>query len=114
MNAKPLLTALLLSLSWTTFAQSPDSSTGAGKGTAADGSRPQDGAIQGGSILPGENAGVPGDRAKNRCNDLTGVLREQCLEQERQGSTSGGTREPELDVAKPPPAREAPPPQNPR
>ena len=71
-------------------------STATGKGTAADGTRPADGAIKGGAIVPG---------------DLTGTLREECLAQERNVS-AGGTRLPEV-VAKPPPAREAPPPQNP-
>jgi len=88
------------------------SSTPTGKGTAADGSRPADGAIKGGSIVPRETAGMPADRATSRCSDLTGSLREQCLAQER-GAGSGGTRLPEADAAKPPPAREAPPPQNP-
>src|SRR5688572_22900644 len=83
-----------------------------GKGNAADGSRPADGAIKGGSIAPGESSGMPNDRAKSRCSDLTGTLREQCLAQE-QGASSGGTRLPEVDIAKPPPTREAPPPQNP-
>ena len=86
-------------------------------GTAADGSRPADGAIKGGSILPGESAGLPDDKAKSRCADLIGTLREQCLEQEKGASTGasgGATRLPEADIAKPPPAREAPPPQNPR
>lgn len=83
------------------------------KGTAADGSRPADGAIKGGTILPGETAGMPSSEAKSRCADLTGTLKEQCLAQEQGGST-GGTRVPEAGAAKPPPTREAPPPQNPR
>ena len=91
----------------TSGAPSPD------KGTAADGSRPADGAIKGGAILPGETAGMPRSEAKSRCADLTGTLKEQCLAQE-QGATTGGTRVPEAGVAKPPPTREAPPPQNPR
>ena len=86
-------------------------STATGKGTAADGTRPADGAIKGGAIVPGETGGVPTDRAASRCGDLTGTLREECLAQERNVS-AGGTRLPEV-VAKPPPAREAPPPQNP-
>lgn len=95
------------------FTQTTPESSSAGKGTAADGSRPADGAIKGGSILPGERSGMPDDRAKSRCADLTGTLKEQCLEQE-QGASGGGTRLPEIGVAKPPPTREAPPPQNPR
>ena len=103
--------ALLLVLSGPVLAQAPGASSD--RGVSADGARPQDGAIKGGTILPGEKAGIPSDiEQKNRCNDLTGVLRDQCLEQERDRDASGGsTRLP--DVAKPPPAREAPPPQNP-
>ena len=58
-------------------------STATGKGTAADGTRPADGAIKGGAIVPGETGGVPTDRAASRCGDLTGTLREECLAQER-------------------------------
>jgi hypothetical protein len=119
MNAKPYrfaATVVFLCLAATGFAQTTDnpSSTPTGKGTAADGSRPADGAIKGGSIVPGESAGMPTDRAASRCADLTDTLREQCLAQEEKGASIGGTRLPEADVAKPPPTREAPPPQNPR
>jgi len=93
-------------------AQTTPDSAGSGKGIAADGSRPADGAIKGGSILPGESAGMPTDKAKSRCSDLTGTLREECLARE-EGASGGGTRLPQVDVAKPPPTREAPPPQNP-
>ena len=89
------------------------SSTPLGKGAAPDGARPADGAIKGGSIVPGETAGVPTDRQASRCADLTGTLREQCLAQEK-GAASGGTTLPDVDVAKPPTTREAPPPQNPQ
>jgi hypothetical protein len=117
MKAKPYrlaTTVLFLCLALPGFAQTVDNpaSTATGKGTAADGSRPADGAIKGGAIVPGESAGVPTDRAVSRCADLSGSLREQCLAQEK-GASIGGTRLPEPDVAKPPPTREAPPPQNP-
>ena len=107
-------TLVSISLAAAAFAQSTDnpSSTPLGRGAGADGSRPADGAIKGGAIVPGETGGVPTDRATCRCSDLTGTLREQCLAQERNVS-AGGTRLPEVDAAKPPPAREAPPPQNP-
>jgi hypothetical protein len=108
-----LATLVLLGFAVPGFAQTTPDNSSAGRGTAADGSRPADGAIKGGSILPGETAGVPSDRAKSRCSDLTGTLREQCLAQE-QGASAGGTRLPDVDIAKPPPTREAPPPQNPR
>jgi hypothetical protein len=81
-------------------------------GTAVDGSRPGDGAITGGSILPGERGGQPGaarsgdssDRLK-RCNELSGTLREDCLLKE-QNSNTGATKAPDTGGT--------PPPQNPR
>jgi hypothetical protein len=105
-------TAVALFMALAAYAQTSPEGTPSGKGIAADGSRPADGAIKGGSILPGETAGMPTDKAKSRCSDLSGTLREECLAQE-QGASSGGTRLPDADVAKPPPTREAPPPQNP-
>ena len=77
-------------------------------GTSQDGSRPADGAIKGGAILPGETAGVPG---KQKCEQLTGSLREDCLKQEREagtGSTDSRVRE------TPPSPPVTTPPQNPR
>ena len=106
---------VLLGLAGGVFAQTSDN-TGvhsADRGAARDGSRPADGAIKGGSILPGESGGMPTDKAQNRCNDLSGTLKEQCLKQE-QGVSSGGTRVPDSEVGNPAPTREAPPPQNPR
>jgi hypothetical protein len=98
-------------------------------GVARDGSRPSDGAINGGSILPGETGGVPGigggsktpaDAGNKRCNELTGTLREQCLLQEQGASTGGSsqadssTRTPDTGESRPATPRIAPPPQNPR
>jgi hypothetical protein len=82
------------------FAQGPD-----GKDA-----KPSDGAIQGGSIRPGETSGAPDSRptpapsprGAERCRELSGTLREQCQEQE-QKSSSGATRAPG-----------EPPPQEPR
>ena len=77
-------------------------------GTSQDGSRPADGAIKGGAILPGETAGVPG---KRKCEELTGTLREDCLKREREagtGSTDSRVRE------TPPSPPVTTPPQNPR
>ena len=117
MNAKPYCAAAvvaLLGFAGAAFSQGSDNpGMPSDRNASRDGSRPADGAIKGGSILPGESAGVPSDKAQNRCNDLNGTLREQCLAQER-GVSSGGTRLPDADIAKPPPTREAPPPQNPR
>ena len=87
-------------------------------GTAIDGSRPSDGAITGGSILPGESGGLPGrsgdssERLK-RCNELSGALRDDCLLKE-QSSNTGATKAPDSGGAKTAPPRDAPPPQNPR
>jgi hypothetical protein len=117
MNTRTFAGAVLLGLASVALAQSPGNDAGAAGRGARDGSSPADGAITGGSIAPGESAGMPSDRptdrAKNRCGDLRGTLREQCLKQE-QGASSGGTRAPEPDVVRPPSPREAPPPQNPR
>ena len=82
-----------------------------GRGAGARRQPPADGAIKGGAIVPGETGGMP-DRAASRCSDLTGTLREQCLARNAMPG-AGATRLPEVDAAKPPPAREAPPPQNP-
>jgi len=66
-------------------------------GRSRDGSAPAEGAIKGGTILPGEQGGMPVDKNATdsdkgsaaggsklqRCNELSGSLREQCLEKER-------------------------------
>lgn len=93
-------------------------------GTSQDGSGAPDGAIKGGSIAPGETAGVPdegkamntpSERAIARCKDLEGTLREQCLK-DAAGASTGGTRpsEERLPDAVERDPRAAPPPQNPR
>lgn len=93
-------------------------------GTSQDGSGAPDGAIKGGSIAPGETAGVPdegkamntpSERAIARCKDLDGTLREQCLK-DAAGASTGGTRPSDstLPDAIERDPRSAPPPQNPR
>ena len=75
-----------------------------------DGAKPSDGAIKGGSVLPGETSGTPDGRpapapsarGAERCKELSGTLREQCLAQEHKTS-AGATRAPG-----------EPPPQDPR
>ena len=116
-------TALLASIG-TVAAQGAD--TGRGNtppGSSRDGSAPGDGAINGGSIAPGERGGVPSGRDTNsgreetlkRCNDLEGLLREQCLknaDNAGSGSTAPAGKSPigGSDIE----PRVAPPPQNPR
>ncbi|HZO04107.1 MAG TPA: hypothetical protein VFB93_23210 [Burkholderiales bacterium] len=77
-------------------------------GTSQDGSRPADGAIKGGSILPGERSGVP---AKAKCAELAGSLREDCLKQEREAGVGGTTESGTRDTPPSPPVTT--PPQNP-
>ena len=64
-----------------------------------DGSGPLDGAVKGGSIVPGESAGVPNKGSQTssterlkRCEELGGTLRQQCLDRER--SAAGGSSAP--------------------
>src|SRR3954467_1259270 len=68
-------------------------------GMSQDGSGPADGAVKGGSILPGEGAGVPNKDSKTtstdrlkRCDQLNGSLREDCMSKER--SAAGGSSAP--------------------
>lgn len=79
-------------------------------GMSQDGSRPSDGAIQGGAITPGGAASAPD---VSRCKELKGALREQCLRD--LGAMTGNARPPGTT----PPAPVGrdpltdPPPQNP-
>ena len=116
--------AALAALACGGFAFAQDPSRGSiPPGTSQDGSSAAEGAIKGGSIAPGETAGVPdegkvlstpSERALNRCEDLEGTLREQCFK-DAAGASTGGTRP---DSPTPGPVerdpRTAPPPQNPR
>ena len=82
-----LLTIVLLAIASTVHAQSGERGS-VPPGQSRDGAAPSDGALKGGSILPGESAGIP-DRAKTekRCDELSGSLREDCLkEREREVS----------------------------
>ena len=70
-------------------------------GMSQDGAKPADGALKGGSILPGEGAGVPNKDSTTaateglkRCDELNGTLREQCLDKEKQRGAMGGTSDP--------------------
>lgn len=69
-------------------------------GREKDVAKPSDGALKGGSIP------APEKRAEQRCDTLSGTLREQCLEQQRKADApapAGATRAPG-----------EPPPQEPR
>ena len=72
-------------------------------GSSQDGSRPSDGAIKGGAIVPGETAGIPQKMPTSKCDELQGTLRDDCLKQERDAAT-GATKAPS-EPRTPPPAR---------
>lgn len=82
------------------LAQTSDSPRGnTPPGMSQDGSRPMDGAVRGGSIAPGERAGLPDKDSQTpsterlkRCDELNGTLREDCLKKER--SAAGGSSVP--------------------
>ena len=107
-----------LALAGGVFAQAP-TADGSSR-DSPDGSRPGDGAIKGGSIVPGESGGLPqtapstdpAERDK-RCSELSGTLRDDCLLKERSANT-GANRAPDSGGAKTAPSPDAPPPQNPR
>jgi len=69
-------------------------------GMSQDGAAPAEGAIKGGSIRPGEAGGLPNTggtaansaERKERCEQLTGKLREDCLQKEP--SAAGATSAP--------------------
>jgi hypothetical protein len=120
MDTRTLLAGALIALSTSLHAQTGDQQRGSVPlGRSQDGSGPSDGAIKGGSILPGERGGMPDPGADRRispeerhkrCMELGGVLREECLTNER-NATSGGTA-PGSQPGVPP--LTTPPPQNPR
>jgi hypothetical protein len=78
-------------------------------GQSRDGAAPSEGALKGGAILPGETGGMrdsPPDQAKieQRCKELSGTLREDCLRQGRESASGGGgeandTRTPKIERA---------------
>ena len=96
---RPLILVLALIPAFA-LAQTGDATRGnTPPGMSQDGSRPMDGAVKGGSIAPGETAGVPNRDSQtsaaervNRCNELSGKLREDCLAKER--SAAGGSSVP--------------------
>ena len=78
-------------------------------GMSQDGARPADGAIKGGSsIAPGETAGTPsrtpGESAemRRRCDQLTGPLRDECLDKPRDSAAGGSAPRDTHEVLKKP------------
>ena len=76
-----MLVAVLGATTSATFAQ-----TGEGEkrgsiplGTSQDGSGPSDGALKGGFLKPAMGASKDPVRDANRCKELSGTLREDCL-----------------------------------
>ena len=95
MLVRTALAAAILAFSLPALAQQRGNTP---PGMSTDGARPAEGAIQGGKpILPGESAGMPNkeDAALerlDRCRELKGSLREECLLKER--SAAGGSSAP--------------------
>ena len=91
---RTLVSIALLAFASAAFAQSTGepSRGNTPPGMSKDGSKPSDGAIQGGApkILPGEQGGLP-NRDIQRCNELSGSLREDCLKKEERGAGTGST-----------------------
>jgi hypothetical protein len=87
----------VLALSGAAFGQSGERGS-IPPGESRDGAAPSDGAIKGGTILPGETAGMPDKRAddrarmEKRCEELSGTLREDCLKQEREAASGEASR----------------------
>lgn len=83
MTTLRLIVAALSLFAATAYAQDGDRAS-TPPGMSQDGAKPADGAIKGGSILPGEQSGVPDARKmRERCEELNGTLREDCLKQQR-------------------------------
>lgn len=94
-----LLAALALATATPTFSQTGERGS-LPPGESRDGAAPADGAIKGGTILPGETSGIPDDRKmEKRCEELSGSLREDCLKQQREAG--GGGTKPPADIGAP-------------
>jgi hypothetical protein len=111
MNSLRVLFVVMTAAAGAALAQQPSGPRGSTPpGMSQDGSRPSDGAIQGGAIAPD---GAVGAADVNRCKELKGALRDQCL-RDLAGST-GNARQP--GATPPVPAGRDPvtdpPPQNP-
>jgi hypothetical protein len=89
---RPLLVVLAFALSGAALGQTGERGS-LPPGQSKDGAAPADGAIKGGAILPGETGGLPDkDKVEQRCEELSGTLREDCLKQQREAAAAGATR----------------------
>ena len=88
--------AAVLGISAVAGAEDGERRGSAPPGTSQDGSRPDQGAIKGGSIEGTKGADRVRERSRNdqRCRDLEGTLREQCVTDARKakGSEPAGER----------------------
>ena len=86
--------AAVLGMSGAMGAENGERRGSAPPGTSQDGSRPDEGAIKGGSIdgTKGGDKARERNREVERCRDLEGTLREQCVADARKskGSQPGG------------------------
>jgi hypothetical protein len=84
------------------YAQTGEQRGSTPPGTSQDGAKPADGALKGGSILPGERSGLPDEREmRSRCEELSGTLREDCLKQQRDAGMGGTVKPLEERVTEP-------------
>lgn len=97
-----LLVAVLGLFSGASYAQTTEPRGSTPPGMSQDGAKPADGAIKGGTILPGEQSGLPDERKmRSRCEELSGTLREDCLEQQRDAGMGGTVKPLEERVTEP-------------
>jgi hypothetical protein len=111
MNQTIRLALVLALLGWSagSVAQAPDSNS-----AAEDPAKPIERADPRKATPDlGAGAPTPAQRAKSRCDDLKGTLRERCILEE-QGTSSGGTTAPETVPPDRHGAPSPPPPQNPQ
>ena len=101
MTTLKLLVAALSLFACAAYAQNGERAS-TPPGMSQDGAKPADGALKGGSILPGEQSGVPDERKmRSRCEELSGTLREDCLKQQRDAGTGGTVKPLEERVSEP-------------
>jgi hypothetical protein len=113
MNAIRFIAVLAALAAGAAFAQSGGEPRGSTPpGTSRDGAAPSDGAIKGGTILPGEQSGMPTRKVPSRCEELEGTLRADCLKEEEKAGAGAGGSAPPREIQPSPP--DVTPPQNPR